>query len=149
MHRVSKLIKKFLIGVVTVFMIIIVAWRIDRTFFHPYIPDFSDQIRSDVTTLKFTVPKDREGCEKIGGVWTRPGPRPTEECNIPTKDAGKICSKSSQCEGVCLAELNQDDMRKGMRGKLFKTQGKCSDYIKVMGCRAYVYLGWAQVVCAD
>ena len=145
----ARFLKRLLIGFTVIFLFIIAAWRIDRTFFHPYIPDFSDQIRSDVTTLKFTVPKDKVSCEKIGGVWKRPGPRPTEECNIPTKDAGKVCFESNQCEGVCLADLSSEDISKGMKGKLFKTQGKCSDYIKVFGCRAYVYAGWAQVVCAD
>lgn len=144
-----NILKKLFIGIIIIFLLIIVAWRIDRTFFHPYIPNFSEEIRSDVTTLKFTVPKDKENCEKIGGVWKKMGPRPMEECNIPTKDAGKVCSGSNQCEGVCLADLSNEDISKGMKGKLFKTQGKCSNFIKVMGCKAYVYLGWAQVVCAD
>lgn len=144
-----NILKKLFIGIIVIFFLIIIAWRVDRTFFHPYLPNFSDEIRSDVTTLKFTVPKDKVNCEKIGGVWKKMGPRPVEECNIPTKDAGKVCSGSKQCEGVCLADLSYEDISKGMRGKLFKTEGKCSDYIKVMGCRAYVYAGWAQVICAD
>lgn len=142
-------IKKIFIAILVVFVIFISAWRIDREFFHPYIANFNDEIRSDVTSLKFTVPKDKENCEKIGGVWKKMGPRPQEECNIPTKDSGKDCLSSNVCEGVCLAELSPEDLRKGMKGKLFKTNGKCSDFIKVMGCRAYVYQGWAQVVCAD
>jgi hypothetical protein len=147
--RAVRILKNIFIGIFVIFLVIIVTCRVDRIFFHPYIPEFSDQIRSDVTTLKFTVPKDKISCEKAGGLWKKPGPRPTEECNIPTKDAGKVCSGSKECEGVCLADLNSEDMSRGMRGKLFKTQGKCSDYIKVFGCRAYVYAGWAQVVCAD
>lgn len=144
-----KIIKILLISILTIFLLIIIAWRIDRTFFHPYIPNYSDEIRSDVTTLKFTVPKDKASCEQVGGVWQKIGIRPIEECNIKTKDAGKICSGSNQCEGVCLANLSREDIGKGMRGKLFKAQGQCSEFIKVVGCRAYVYFGWAQVVCAD
>lgn len=143
------MIKKIFIGILVIFILLIIFWRVDRTFFHPYIPDFSDQIRNDVTTLKFTVPKDKESCLSAGGVWKRPGPRPVEECNLPTKDAGKICESSKVCEGVCLADLGDEDMKYGMKGGLIKTQGKCSEFIKVMGCRAYVYQGWAQVVCAD
>jgi hypothetical protein len=145
----KKIIKIVSTAIVLIIIILLVAWRVDRTFFHPYIPDFNDQIRSDVTTLKFTVPKDRENCEQAGGIWKKMGPRPIEECNLPTKDAGKVCSGSNECEGVCLADLNKDEMGQGMKGKLFKTQGECSDFIKVMGCRAYVYKGWAQLVCAD
>jgi hypothetical protein len=144
-----RILKKIFIGICIVFLLFIVAWRVDRTFFHPYIPNFSDEIRSDVTTLKFTVSKDRESCEAVGGVWKKMGPRPMEECNLPTKDTGKECSGSNQCEGVCLADLSSEDLSKGMRGKLFRTEGKCSSFIKVMGCRAYVYAGWAQVVCVD
>lgn len=145
----KNILRKLVIGIFISGLLLIAAWRIDRAFFHPYIPDFSDQIRSDVTTLKFTVPKDQENCEKVGGVWKKPGPRPFEECNLPTKDAGKICSGSHECEGVCLADLTSEELRKGMSGKLFKTTGKCSSFIKIFGCRAYVYQGWAQVVCAD
>ncbi|MCJ7740885.1 hypothetical protein MUP32_06275 [Candidatus Microgenomates bacterium] len=141
--------KKILMAVVAIVFLTILAWRLDRAFFHPYIPDYQEQIRSDVTTLKFTVPKDKEGCEKIGGVWKKMGPRPVEECNLPTKDSGKSCESSNVCEGVCLAQLSRDDLQKGMRGQKFKTQGKCSSFIKIMGCQAYVYQGWASVVCAD
>jgi len=149
MIRTMKIVKIIGIAIVSIILLLIVVWRIDRTFFHPYIPNFSDQIRNDVTTLKFTVPKDKEGCERAGGVWKKPGPRPLEECNLPTKDAGKECLGSSVCEGVCLADLSDEDVRKGMSGKLFKTKGTCSSFIKVFGCRGYVYQGWAQVVCAD
>jgi len=130
-------------------ILIILAWRIDRTFFHPYFPDREMQIRDDVTTTKFTIPKDEISCASASGVWKKIGIRPREECNLPTTDGGKICSGSNQCEGVCLADLTDEQRRKGMKGKLFKTQGKCSEWVKVVGCKAYVNLGWASVVCAD
>ncbi|MCJ7826276.1 hypothetical protein MUP56_01505 [Patescibacteria group bacterium] len=149
MKKIVRFIKIFFIALFVIFILLIIAWRIDRTFFHPYIPDFSDQIRSDVTTLKFTVPKDKEGCEEKGGTWKKLGPRPMEECNLPTSDGGKVCLGSNECEGVCLANISLDDIRKGMSGKLFKTNGKCSTWIKVLGCVGYVYRGWASVVCAD
>lgn len=145
----KKKIGIILLIIIFLFTLLVAVWRIDRTYFHPYIPNFSEQIRSDVTTLKFTVPKDKEACEKIGGVWKKLGPRPFEECNIPTQDTGKECRGSNQCEGVCIADLTRDQITEGMKGKLFKTLGKCSSFIKVLGCRAYVYQDWAQVICAD
>jgi hypothetical protein len=144
-----KIVKIILTLTLLFAILLLIIWRIYRTFYRPYIPDFTEHIRDDVTTLKFTVPKDRDNCEKVGGIWKKLGPRPFEECNIPTKDAGKECISSKLCEGVCLAELTKDQLSSGMRGKLFKTKGKCSDVIKVLGCRAYVYQGWAQVICAD
>ena len=146
---IKKILKIAFVSVVSIFVLLIVAWRIDRAFFHPYMPERSDQIRNDVTTYKLTIPKDQESCEAANGVWKKIGPSPKEECNLPTNDSGKVCDGSHQCEGVCLADLSKEDLQKGMRGKLFKTNGKCSAWIKIVGCRAYVYRGWAGVVCAD
>jgi hypothetical protein len=139
------------IGVILFIVVIlfIIAWRVDRTFFHPYQPEREAQIRDDVTTLKFSVPKTKEECLEKGGIWKKPGPRPTEECNLPTTDAGKLCSGSNECEGVCLAELSSNQLRQGMSGRMFQMKGKCSEVIKIFGCRGYVYRGWASVVCAD
>src|SRR4030042_6275647 len=146
---IKKVFKIILIAVISIFILLVIAWRIDRAYFHPYMPERSDQIRNDVTTYKFSVPQDEESCEAKGGVWKKIGLGSREECNLPTTDGGKICAGSNECEGVCLAALSRDDMQKGMRGKLFKTNGKCSSWIKNVGCRAYVYKGWAGVVCVD
>lgn len=146
---IKKILKIAIIAVISIFIIIIIVWRVDRTFFHPYIPELSDQIHNDVTTYKFTVPTDQENCVAKNGIWKKIGINPKEECNLPTTDGGKICDGSHQCEGVCLAELSKEEIQKGMRGRLFKTDGKCSSWIKNFGCRAYVYRGWASVVCRD
>ena len=74
------------------------------------------QIRDDVTTTKFTIPKDEISCASASGVWKKIGIRPREECNLPTTDSGKICSGSNQCEGVCLADIT-DDQRGVMEWK--------------------------------
>jgi hypothetical protein len=149
MRNVVKVFKRIGIILIILLVLLIIVWRIDRTFFHPYQPDREMQIRDDVTTLKFSVPKTKEECLSKGGTWKRPGPRPTEECNLPTTDSGKSCTGSNQCEGVCLAELSPDQLRQGMNGKMYQTKGKCSSFIKIYGCHGYVYLGWASVVCAD
>jgi hypothetical protein len=145
----GKFIKIIGILLLFLFALLVIVWRVDRTFFHPYDPTRSDHIRDDIESLKFTVPNDQRNCEVKGGVWKKIGIRPQAECNLPTTDAGKACSSSNVCEGVCLADLSPDDLRSGMKGKLFKTDGKCSNFIKVVGCRGYVYRGWASVVCAD
>jgi hypothetical protein len=146
---IKKILKIALVSVVSIFVLLIGAWRIDRSFFHPYMPERSDQIRNDIATYKFTIPQNQESCESANGIWKKIGIRPREECNLPTTDSGKICDGSRQCEGVCLADLSRENLQKGMRGKLFKTNGKCSAWIKNVGCRAYVYRGWAGVLCAD
>lgn len=138
-----KILKKILIIFLILFLLLIIAWRIDRTFFNPYIPEFSDQIRNDVTTYKFTVPQNKEECEAKNGVWKKIGLAPKEECNLPTTDAGKICEGSKECEGVCLTEAKE------ISGRKIKTKGACSAWIKVVGCHGYVYRGWSQTVCVD
>ena len=149
MRRVTKILKYIALIFIILFILLLIAWRLDRTFFHPYQPERGDQIFSDVQTLKFTVPKDEEGCLAKGGIWGKLGPHPGEECNLYTTDSDKTCSGSNECEGVCLADLTSDQLREGMAGKLFHMQGKCSKVIKLVGCRGYVYKGWASVVCAD
>jgi hypothetical protein len=146
---IKKILKIALILIVSIFILLVIAWRVDRTYFHPYMPERADQIRNDVTTYKFTIPQDQANCEAKGGTWKKIGLSPREECNLPTTDAGKVCDGSHQCEGICIAELSRDDLRKGMSGKMFKTNGKCSAWIKNVGCQAYVYRGWASVVCVD
>lgn len=142
--------KKFIIvSAVIIIILAVSSYGIYRNFSSPSIPGFDEQIRSDVTTLKVVMPKDKESCVAKGGVWKRLGPRPFEECNLPTRDGGKPCTGSSECEGVCLSELTREQLSAGMRGKKFRTGGKCSDFHIVMGCRGYVYRGWASVVCAD
>lgn len=42
-------------------------------------------------------------CLKSGGVWATAGKGSAMACVKPTRDAGKACTKQSQCEGFCLA----------------------------------------------
>ena len=130
-------------------MLLIMAWQIDRNFYHPYLPDLETQIHKDVTTTKIAIPKDEQSCLAQNGTWKKMGIRPVASCNLPTQDGGKSCTSSDNCEGVCLADLTNEELREGMKGRLFKTDGQCSDWLIVLGCKAYVYKGWAQVVCSD
>ncbi|MFN7224723.1 MAG: hypothetical protein ACK4MS_11945 [Paracoccaceae bacterium] len=41
-------------------------------------------------------------CEKRGGRWSVAGGGSAAFCQIPTKDAGKSCTKSNDCSGYCL-----------------------------------------------
>ncbi|MBI2110558.1 hypothetical protein HYT51_02150 [Candidatus Woesearchaeota archaeon] len=51
------------------------------------------------------TPTDKESCEARGGEWRiwNDYPDAAPECNLPTSDAGKRCSDSSQCESYCQA----------------------------------------------
>ncbi|MFN3847251.1 MAG: hypothetical protein ACK4RZ_15735 [Paracoccaceae bacterium] len=41
-------------------------------------------------------------CEKRGGRWSVAGGGKAAFCQMPTKDAGKSCTKSKDCSGYCL-----------------------------------------------
>ncbi|WP_435258003.1 hypothetical protein ACSBLW_18140 [Thioclava sp. FR2] len=42
-------------------------------------------------------------CEKAKGVWTLAGSGSAAFCQKPTRDGGKLCRASTDCEGYCLA----------------------------------------------
>lgn len=42
-------------------------------------------------------------CLKSGGLWSKAGEGSAQACVKRTKDAGKRCTKQTQCEGLCLA----------------------------------------------
>jgi hypothetical protein len=44
-----------------------------------------------------------QSCEKKGGRFSRAGKAGVYTCVLQTRDAGKTCTMSSQCESACLA----------------------------------------------
>ncbi|MFH1503331.1 MAG: hypothetical protein ABIE36_01590 [Candidatus Diapherotrites archaeon] len=60
--------------------------------------------------------KMEEECEAKGGVWNHHigfSGKWVNYCNLPTKDAGKWCNDSEQCEsGLCAApeEIEEDEL---------------------------------------
>jgi hypothetical protein len=46
---------------------------------------------------------EEAACQKSGGTWANAGGKALRSCVHVTKDAGKQCRKSSQCDGLCLA----------------------------------------------
>lgn len=56
-------------------------------------------------------------CEKKGGYWSPAGNGSLRACVFPTRDAGKQCSRESQCESHCLAR-----------------SGTCAPFNPLLGC---------------
>jgi hypothetical protein len=48
-------------------------------------------------------PSTSAECEAAGGTWGRFGVRQQELCNLPTPDAGKRCTDSTECASACVA----------------------------------------------
>ncbi|OGZ16074.1 MAG: hypothetical protein A3H76_01445 [Candidatus Lloydbacteria bacterium RIFCSPLOWO2_02_FULL_54_12] len=77
-------------------------------------------------------------CLKEGGAWGRTGVSIREECNLPTKDGGEVCTDYSECEGTCVGEAGA-------------TSGKCTGWTITKGCYAVVRNGKAdeRALCTD
>jgi hypothetical protein len=104
----------------------------------------------DSVTATPTSPQDRESCEALGGRWGQIGLNPRDQCNIPAADAGAECLSSSECEGLCLAELSPDELDAAMRGdKIVHTAGVCSAWRVVVGCVPMVEDGLLRPICID
>jgi hypothetical protein len=96
-------------------------------------------------------PRDRESCEAQGGRWGPIGLSPEPVCVMPTKDAGKPCWDSSQCEGSCVAELSRWQYEWLMATRLpILTAGACTASNAGVGCNAYVQNGVVTgILCVD
>lgn len=82
-----------------------------------------------------TTPKPAQqlACEKRGGKWTRVGKGALFACIQPTRDAGKQCSRESQCESQCLAR-----------------SGTCAPFKPLLGCNEVLQDNGARVtLCID
>lgn len=74
------------------------------------------------------LPQSQAECEAAGGAWTvlgLPFPGKPASCDLKAKDAGKSCSDSKECEGLCLAPAAS---KAGSR-----TTGLCSTYVRNFG----------------
>lgn len=65
-------------------------------------------------------------CIQVGGEWTRVTLRGSLVCVLKTKDAGKSCINSSQCEERCLAVTDPKDSSKVI--------GQCQTTNQSFGC---------------
>ena len=45
-------------------------------------------------------------CERRKGLWSEAGANGASFCQTRTRDGGKSCTRSTQCEGYCLAKSN-------------------------------------------
>lgn len=112
-------------------------------------PTPSSTRRPTVTNQE--LPKDKATCEAQGGRWGKIGLAPIEQCNLPTPDAGKVCSDSRDCTGMCIAELSKEDYDRVWRDKaVIQTMGKCAPWRITVGCVPQVTNGKVQgIICID
>lgn len=123
-----------------------------------FAPGDIEKFRAE-TPFPEPVMKGKEKCESEGNAWSFPvGGQP--ECKIPAKDAGKICTISEECKGLCIAEFSKDAKQKKFETLLIDSKGmnvsdleqktgKCSSWTNMTGCH-YVFEGQrVRHICAE
>lgn len=84
-----------------------------------------------------------EDCDAAGGSVQRVGMMGLETCVVPTADANKVCTDSSQCQGRCI-QWEASDNTSG------KQKGVCQPTNVLFGCFSEVNIGKVGVaLCVD
>ncbi|PWQ96069.1 hypothetical protein [Leucothrix pacifica] len=87
--------------------------------------------------------KTEPACIAKGGEWRRMGRIQQLSCVLPTSDAGKACTDSSQCEVSCL--VSKPGVEAGTA-----TVGQCNSSTDIFGCNMRVIDGKADgMLCID
>lgn len=88
------------------------------------------------------LPITEADCKAAGGSMAQVGlPGTGARCDIKTNDAGKTCSDSDKCQGICMASKNA-----ALRAK---DTGTCSAYVAEYGCYKYIEDGIVDTICVD
>ena len=86
--------------------------------------------------------EDRAMCLSQGGFVERAGIIGAERCTMTYSDGGNICIDSSNCQGICVADVNAGD--KGA------VSGQCQKTDNPFGCYSEVVAGKVQPgLCVD
>ena len=73
----------------------------------------------------------RSDCLREGGCWGAHGLTEVSSCLCPTRDAGTECADAQECEGYCIADVDEAACEA-------VTQGVCSEFVTVYGCNCMV-----------
>lgn len=104
-----------------------------------------------IREIKRMTVYNKESCEREDGHWSIMGLSDKEGCILHTDDEGKVCSDSNQCQGMCLADLTQEEEDKLHQDKIAITKdGKCTGHTINYGCLDIVKKGKVEgMICMD
>ncbi len=88
------------------------------------------------TAVPLVLPDNEQDCLAQGGVWGPQGMLQRDMCDLPAADAGKACTDSSQCQGLCMASDSP-------------AVGACSPRVLNFGCFEVMADGEALGLCID
>ncbi len=81
-------------------------------------------------------PNNEQDCLDQGGTWGPQGRAQMDLCDLPATDAGKPCTDSSQCQGLCFASGTP-------------STGTCSPRTLNFGCHDVMEDGIQMSICID
>ena len=81
-------------------------------------------------------PNNEQDCLDQGGTWGPQGRAQMDLCDLPAIDAGKSCTDSSQCQGLCFASGTP-------------STGTCSPRTLNFGCHDVMEDGIQMSICID
>lgn len=134
------MVKQIRIALVTVF---IAACDVHNVSREDSIKDKQAGYKSSSLVDQAYSIKDRISCEAKGGHWKPVGKLQKNACVLPTIDAGKPCTDSSQCQVSCI--VLDKNLSPGQ-----KVVGQCNESTNQFGCHTYVNDGVVEgTMCAD
>lgn len=86
---------------------------------------------------------DEASCRACNGEWGVHGIAEMESCNCRTCDGRKRCTDGADCQGMCIADVDNPEyelVEAGPPARGFLV-GRCSDLVTVFGCNAHVDAG--------
>lgn len=134
--------KPYLLAVILLILIVGVYY----TYLYPLVIEWS--LPKEKPKPGYPPTPDQRSCEGLGGIWGPHGITQPNSCNLPAHDAGMSCYDSIQCEGECIADVSQQDIDDA--GGVLKTNGACSNYLIIGGCKMTVMKGSVYgMMCID
>jgi|SRR3954463_8560917 hypothetical protein len=102
----------------------------------------SHQLDHILAAAKPGIPVTEEECRVRKGNWSQQGLGGGPfVCDVAATDAGRNCTDSTQCEGICLAA--KDIPAKN------RTVGRCSASLREYGCFKFIENGSVRAICVD
>jgi hypothetical protein len=105
----------------------------------------------DVATryLKRKIIDNQIDCEEQDGEWKIWGENIEEMCNLFTSDADKECSDSSECEGLCVADVPEIYLKLIDENGPIEMTGNCTARTITPGCFSVVHEGFVDGIACD
>lgn len=95
-------------------------------------------------------PRTQFACEQAGGRWGPAGLFPSPICRMPTRDGGRPCADTGECEGLCLAALTPAQRNLVQKRQKLEVLGTCTPHTPIFGCMAIVKQGFVTgIECRD